>query len=346
MEMKETVKKLLSLLGYYRMLRRVRQGTGLLILMYHELATDEECGSLRSTLRERVSRGQFEAHLESIRRHFRVMSVEQAVDEIINEGHLLEDTISLTFDDGYRSVYDIAYPLLREYGFPATVYLTTGWINNRMSLWWEEIADMIAECDLPDVPFSSIESILGIPIADSIAGRHGTSDKKQMLHGIIVSHLRDLGYSDVEAYTRELRAVFRCDTSQHLHPEPLSWEQIEEMAGNGVRFGAHTVSHLNLGHASTATIEKEIVESKREIENRIGAEVKGFAYPYGQDLDAYRRAEPILAANGFSHACTAVPGVNDADSNLLALLRETLPLTDSKSLLGRELMLDLAGQRG
>ncbi len=44
--------------------------------------------------------------------------------------------ICLTFDDGYRDNYDIAYPLLKSLGVPFTVYVTTGFIDNRLRMWW------------------------------------------------------------------------------------------------------------------------------------------------------------------------------------------------------------------
>lgn len=44
--------------------------------------------------------------------------------------------VCLTFDDGYRDNYDIAYPLLKSLGVPFTVYVTTGFIDNRLRMWW------------------------------------------------------------------------------------------------------------------------------------------------------------------------------------------------------------------
>lgn len=42
----------------------------------------------------------------------------------------------ITFDDGYQDTYDIAYPLLRRLEVPFAVYVTTGFIDNRMPMWW------------------------------------------------------------------------------------------------------------------------------------------------------------------------------------------------------------------
>lgn len=42
----------------------------------------------------------------------------------------------VTFDDGYRDNYTLAYPLLKRLGVPFTVYVTTGFIDNRLPMWW------------------------------------------------------------------------------------------------------------------------------------------------------------------------------------------------------------------
>ena len=44
--------------------------------------------------------------------------------------------VCLTFDDGYRDNYTLAYPLLKRLGIPFTVYVTTGFIDNRLPMWW------------------------------------------------------------------------------------------------------------------------------------------------------------------------------------------------------------------
>ena len=44
--------------------------------------------------------------------------------------------VCVTFDDGYRDNYTLAYPLLKRLGVPFTVYITTGFIDNRLPMWW------------------------------------------------------------------------------------------------------------------------------------------------------------------------------------------------------------------
>ena len=343
--MKQTVKKLLSRLGYYRILRSLKSGTSLFILMYHDLADDKKPISIGSYLRDRVSRTQFEAHLGVLARNYRVLSVEQAVNEMATDGELAEDTVSITFDDGYRSVHDIAYPLLRKYDLPATVYPTNDWINGKMRLWWEELADMIAGCTLSDETYGEIERALGFELGKRIAGESDVWKKRFLLHNSIAGRIRELNDADVSGKMSELRNVLAYDESKHTPAEAMNWTQIAEMAKNNIRFGSHTCSHLNLSHAGLDVIENEMLESRSDIEGHIDSKVEGFAYPYGQDIDSYKRIEPVLSKHGFTYACTAFPGSNRADSNRYSLLRGTLPVTESKAVLEREILLGLSARR-
>ena len=61
----------------------------------------------------------------------------------------------------------------------------------------------------------------------------------------------------------------------------LSWAEIKEMHKYGIEFGAHTATHPDLTKIPLAQAEREIVDSKTSIQDRLGAEVATFAYPYG-----------------------------------------------------------------
>jgi peptidoglycan/xylan/chitin deacetylase (PgdA/CDA1 family) len=310
--------------------------------MYHDLAPDAEMGSLSSTVRERLAASHFEAHLIAVRKAARVMTVADAVDEILRTGGLHEDTISITFDDGYRAVHDIAYPLLRKYELPATVFITTGWLNGSISLWWEELAGIIESCDAERFPFADFFEVIKVDIAESSGMRPGSVEWRARLFATASACLRDIDTEAAADRMSAIRSLLGPAPEERL-ARPLDWAQVGEMSKNGIAFSSHTVTHINLSHADDVTLENEIVGARSEIESRIGSADSGFAYTYGQDVSAYRRIAPILARNGFQYACTAIPGANDASSDRFALLRETLSPTTSRLLLKREVSLDLGG---
>lgn len=79
------------------------------VLIYHQVGGG-------SGLEMEVTAEDFERHLEWLGRHFHVAAIDAEHGA---------DSVVLTFDDGYRSVYEIAFPLLRERRMPFLLYLTT-----------------------------------------------------------------------------------------------------------------------------------------------------------------------------------------------------------------------------
>ena len=79
--------------------------------------------------------------LEYQEKGYRFISIDEAA-EILQRTQLstvnckLSTFVCLTFDDGYRDNYTLAYPLLKRLGIPFTVYVTTGFIDNRLPMWW------------------------------------------------------------------------------------------------------------------------------------------------------------------------------------------------------------------
>ena len=86
----------------------------------------------------------------------------------------------------------------------------------------------------------------------------------------------------------------------------MNWEHIVEMSRDElVEIGAHTMSHIPLTCQSDEDVRREIEQSKKDLEGKIGASVMHFAYPYGMHG---RREREIVKKLGFSTATTAWPG--------------------------------------
>ncbi len=344
--LKNVIKKGLFYGGFYRLYRYLNASGGnrLLILMYHNMIEDKTAQTNEGVRIRKLNRSQFAAHMSVLQKYYRVVSIEQAIDEITEEGNLRRDSVAITFDDGYASVYHIAFPLLREYNFPATIFLVTDWINRKMSLWWEDLTHMVKKCNFEKLLAMDDKKIPGLGLVNIIKDLAGKREPKGIFLEKVEAVLRQKDDNELLETMRNLKAIMFGDSDYAPAEVPaLSWEEIREMAAGGIEFGAHTCSHMNLTHADMELAEKEIVESKREIEKRLGKKVKGFAYPYGMELASYHRVEPILKRHGFEYACTALPGHNTDLSDRYSLRRTTLPLTTSTSLSARVLSLDFGG---
>jgi peptidoglycan/xylan/chitin deacetylase (PgdA/CDA1 family) len=90
----------------------------------------------------------------------------------------------------------------------------------------------------------------------------------------------------------------------------LSWSRIAELHRAGIRFGAHTVTHPRLPALPWKQAASEVLDSKRQIEDRVGSAVTAFAYPYGDESPRLR----ALVAENFSVGCSTRLGQLRRDS--------------------------------
>jgi peptidoglycan/xylan/chitin deacetylase (PgdA/CDA1 family)/glycosyltransferase involved in cell wall biosynthesis len=119
----------------------------------------------------------------------------------------------------------------------------------------------------------------------------------------------------------------------------LSLEQIRDLHQHGVHFGSHTLTHAWLTSVSDRDLEREVRDSKRKLEDLIGAEVSSFAYPWGI---ADMRVRSAVARAGYKVALTTEEGLNWSEDPL-SLKRtnvaevDTLPEFAFKLATGRDL---------
>jgi len=109
------------------------------ILQYHHISDNTPNSTSTSVALFKSQLDYFDAH------GFQVWSL-QSIIERLRAGHQLPDkVIALTFDDGYRSVYTRAYPLLKEKGWPFTVFVSTDYVgtNKRLYMNWDELSEMV-----------------------------------------------------------------------------------------------------------------------------------------------------------------------------------------------------------
>lgn len=110
------------------------------ILLYHHVSED----SPDSTS---ISPANFDAHLAYLRDNdFNVIALDRMIDSLRTGQALPEKSVVITFDDGYSSIFDEAFPLLQAYGYPFTLFLSTEPIDDGLShyMTWDEVRQMSA----------------------------------------------------------------------------------------------------------------------------------------------------------------------------------------------------------
>ena len=103
-------------------------------LIYHHFGRENKYPSTS------VSEDQFKKHLAYLKKNdYTVLTLGRALDRLYGEDGLAEKNAVITIDDGYRSVWENARPLLAKYGYPATLFISTGNVGGSNYMSWKEI---------------------------------------------------------------------------------------------------------------------------------------------------------------------------------------------------------------
>lgn len=281
----------------------------ILILCYHRI------GAGGVPFYSELSPSLFERQMGFLRRHYRVLPLEEAVIELESpKGG--SPAVVVTFDDGYRDLYSQALPALGKYKIPATIYLTAGAIETGEVAWYDRI--FLA---MKHVPGPTFECEVGEKEARVFEIRDAFGRFQAAVN--IITALRKV--------TNETRKMLCADLERRvelpraeLSSRMLTWEQVRIMQGAGVEFGGHTMTHPAVSRLNTKALDEELVESKGLLEERLGKEVRHFAYPFGKSADCGLEASAILERAGYQSAVTTIGGVNTFGSKRYELARVSL----------------------
>lgn len=227
---------------------------------------------------------------------FNVMPLAEAVHALANE-RMPPRAVAITFDDGYRSTHDLALPILREFKLPATVFVTTGHLEDAGSMWNDIILEGVRR--LAPAPIDLTE--LGLGSYPTLT----PADRVQSASAL-TECCKYLSPEARLALTGKLQALARHDLRQGLM---LTADMVRTLSDNEVEIGGHTVTHPILTRIDDAAARREIVDNKKQLETIIGKPVTLFAYPNGKrgnDYDA-RHVQMVKEA-GYQAAFTTSSG--------------------------------------
>ena len=105
------------------------------------------------------------------------------------------------------------------------------------------------------------------------------------------------------------------------HRTFMSWKDLESLVATGHTVGSHTLSHQRLSRISNDARKKEIIDSAEVLQNRLGTNIRWFAYPFGDigsiDAESYK-----IIRTRYDFCCTGLRGLNTPPLSPLALLRD------------------------
>ena len=222
-------------------------------------------------------------------RGIEILSLEQCLARI--EASDRRPFICLTFDDGYRDNYDVAFPVLRDLSAPAAIFLATALLDQTSPMWWHPLE-------------RALKSSNTFGCGDRWTTLTSEADRQGAYHHW-ANRFRALNLDGKIGLVDELAACNPHFRRSEAYDSAMTWDMVREMAASGlVTFGGHTVTHPVLATVSTADATHEIAASGDRCTEMIGQPTKYFAYPFGQPDEVGAQAPRIVAEKGFAAAFT------------------------------------------
>jgi peptidoglycan/xylan/chitin deacetylase (PgdA/CDA1 family) len=302
----------LACLFYYSGLLRLYQILAhkpfAVILNYHRILMPEE-REYRLLPAMYVFPETFEKHLQYLARHYQVVTMQQLMDERSSQNSHARPLCVITFDDGWSDNYHYALPLLRKYGMPATLFISTDFIDSDRVPWFY---DLLRSLHLVSRGMEEgtihIDALHARRLPESVATWAGLPDGERLeAVECVIESMKLLPVSRLAEVLDTLSKLTQDSSGQHRSEQPamLSWDNVREMHNNGFEIGSHSVTHWILTRISADQLEHELVQSKRTIESELKEPIQGFSYPNGDYSD---HVIDLLQNAGYTYACTIKPG--------------------------------------
>ena len=287
-----------------RSLRLWAERDAVIILTYHRVIEKWDETLDHSQPGMVVTASTFERHVAILKEHFEIVTLGALLAERNNAGRAIRPRCVVTFDDGWRDNYDLAFRILRRHDIPATIYLTTDFIGTNRAFWHTELMYLLTNAKLASVlsderafrayPGPVRHHLKRLARLDGAAGAHNLDPLIETVKALCdddaIEELID-SLTKAAGIQRPLvldRTFF------------LDWDQVRTMAAAGIEIGSHGCSHRMMTRLSAERADDELIRSKAEIERRIGRKVKHFAFPYE---DANGRLLTAAATAGYRTAC-------------------------------------------
>jgi peptidoglycan/xylan/chitin deacetylase (PgdA/CDA1 family) len=296
--------------------RAEQRDSQVLILAYHRVVASLAQAERDSIYGLVISAESFARHLEIVQERYDVLSMDEALQVFSGKRQGRRPAAVITFDDGYRDVYDNAWPVLQRMNLPAIVYVPTAFMgSNRIldhdRLYWLVLQARAARLDLT-------KPLEDAGLAPPVAARLATMRPVARVADALNYHPFVLRQAILQRLETALRDVAEPCPS---HYELMSWAMIKEMANGGISFGAHSDHHLILTLESEASVDDELRRSKQRLEEQLQRPIRHFAYPNGYFNSTIK---DMVARAGFASAVTTERVIAKRGDDTLALGRISL----------------------
>lgn len=286
------------------------------VLMLHRIGAPEP-NRLPCLADLNVSVESLQRFVDERRGNYDFVSIDEVKERMIDKSKRKRPFLCFTLDDGFRDNLTYGLPFFEKNEIPFAVFLTVGFINRHPAFNFPFIMERVVanneELDIDGCKYD----------CRTEACKNATYIRlKEMV----------LGW-EYDGFERKFKDIFGnymdiCgDCEEDL---TMNWEEVSQLAQSQLcTIGSHAMTHCRLSQLSNTELEYELGESKRQIEEKIGKEVKYVSYPFGWSTDVNERVFEVAKEVGYEMGLVSHgAGIRKNDQGLFCVKREMLTLNE------------------
>jgi peptidoglycan/xylan/chitin deacetylase (PgdA/CDA1 family) len=251
-----------------RRVSKLARWSGVLAFNYHRIG--DAAGSLFDHALYSAMQDDFAEQMAFLARHFDVIGPQQlaGLSEAPKGRHVL-----VSFDDGYRDNFELAFPVLRAQGISATFFVTTGFLDGGIAAWWDEVAWMVRHATATRLPKGEW---LQAGLSTERPQREAT------IHALLAAYkaLEGSRCADFLDWLAQATGSGRCPPDD-ARKDWMTWDMLRGMRAAGMTIGGHSVHHAVLSRLTPGQQAAEISGAGARIQAELGEPMRWFAYPVG-----------------------------------------------------------------
>jgi len=284
------------------------------ILTYHHVQ-DHDPSYVHDPDVADATRAQFRWQMETIARYCTPIGIDDLL-RALQGAPLPKNPVMITFDDGYRSCYEVALPILRAIGVRATFFIATTYISDRRLYWWERVATLLGRATKAGT----------VSYPTTLAIDPTREDTRRLLNNTI-KNTRSL---DLDRFLDEVAVAVGAEWNREIEATyanelMMTWDQIRALSRGGMDVESHSRSHRVLQTLDDDALRSELTGSREDLETQLGRPVRAIAYPVGRRIGHEPRIREALAAAGYRIGLSNNSGVNRIWPLAMAPLRKVDP---------------------
>lgn len=247
-------------------------------------------------------------------REYQVGSLREASAAWASDSSNTRPHLALTFDDGQLDNYEHARPILARHNLHATFYLPVDAVQSGHLIWHDRLGFAVRDA-VENGRRTELKTILRRVSSVAADALDDTDLAAAVL--VIAAECKRLDAARRREIIDDLGQRFAA-RDDRAWAAPMRWEHARQLATDGHEIGSHSLSHTFLTRSSESELDHEMRESRRVLEQQVGARVQSFCYPDG-DCDS--RTQHAARSARYENAVTTRPGSNSRSDNPFALCR-------------------------